>query len=41
MPELAYETVRVEIDMGENPFSSGDFPLMVAKRSEISAVLDF
>ncbi len=41
MPELAYETVRVEIDMGENPYHSGDFPLMVAKRTELSPVLEF
>nr|WP_297704949.1 MBL fold metallo-hydrolase [uncultured Butyrivibrio sp.] len=41
LPELAYETVRVEIDMGENPFHSSDFPIMVARRSELSPVLEF
>ncbi len=41
LPELAYETVRVEIDMGENPFHSSDFQIMVAKRSELSPVLEF
>jgi phosphoribosyl 1,2-cyclic phosphodiesterase len=41
LPELAYETVRVEIEMGDNPFSANDFPLMVAKRSELSPVLEF
>jgi phosphoribosyl 1,2-cyclic phosphodiesterase len=41
LPELAYETVRVEVDMGDVPFCSGDFRLMVASRSEISEVLEF
>ncbi len=41
LPELAYETVRVEVDMGDVPFTSGDFRLMVAKRNEVSRVLEF
>jgi phosphoribosyl 1,2-cyclic phosphodiesterase len=41
LPELAYETVRVEIEMGDNPYRGNDFPLMVAKRSELSPVLEF
>ena len=41
MPELAYETVRVEIEMGDNPFHGNDFPIMVAERSCISPVLEF
>lgn len=41
LPELAFETVRVEIDMGENPYHSSDFNIMVANRSEISPVLSF
>ncbi|SCX82514.1 Phosphoribosyl 1,2-cyclic phosphodiesterase [Butyrivibrio sp. INlla14] len=39
LPELAYETVRVEIDMGENPYHSSDFEIMVANRSEISRII--
>ncbi len=41
MPELAYETVRVEIEMGDNPFHGNDFPIMVADRSHISPVIEF
>lgn len=41
LPELAYETVRVEIEMGDNPYSASDFPLMVASRSEVSPLLEF
>ncbi len=40
-PELAYETVRVAVDMGDNPYSSGDFPIMVANRAELSPVIEF
>lgn len=32
--ELAYETVRVEVTMGENPYKGDDFPIYVAKREE-------
>ncbi len=41
LPELAYETVRIEIEMGNNPYHGGDFPIMVAKRNELSQVLEF
>lgn len=34
--ELAYETVRLEITMGDNPYSGNDFPIYVAKRDEVS-----
>lgn len=37
--ELAYETVRLEVMMGDNPYNADDFPLYVAKRDEISPVL--
>ncbi len=40
MPELAYETVRVEIDMSSIPYCSNDFPIMVAERSSLSPVLE-
>ncbi|MCM1046181.1 MAG: MBL fold metallo-hydrolase [Candidatus Gastranaerophilales bacterium] len=39
LPELAYETVRMEITMGDNPYKAEDFKLMVAKRSEASSVV--
>ncbi len=41
LPELAYETVRVEIEMGNNPYHGNDFPIMVAARNELSQVLEF
>lgn len=39
LPELAYETVRMEITMGDNPYNAGDFQMMVAKRDVISPVV--
>ena len=41
LPELAYETVRMEIDLADNPYRAGDFPIQVAKRSEVSEVITF
>ena len=40
LPELAYEAVRMEITMGDNPYNANDFRLMVAARSEISPVVE-
>lgn len=40
LPELAYEAVRMEITMGDNPYSANDFRLMVADRSEVSQVIN-
>ena len=40
LPELAYETVRMEITLGENPYKAEDFQIQVARRSEISPVME-
>ncbi|MBP5310456.1 MAG: MBL fold metallo-hydrolase [Lachnospiraceae bacterium] len=40
LPELAYETVRVEIDMSDNKYRSNDFRIMVAKRDQMSEVVN-
>jgi phosphoribosyl 1,2-cyclic phosphodiesterase len=40
LPELAYETVRVEVNMADNEFQARDFPLRVASRTEVSAVVE-
>lgn len=40
MPELAYEAVRMEITMGENPYNANDFRMLVASRSEPSPVIN-
>ncbi|MCR5719164.1 MAG: MBL fold metallo-hydrolase [Lachnospiraceae bacterium] len=40
IPELAYEAVRLEVDMSPSPYRAKDFNLMVAKRSEPSKVLE-
>lgn len=40
-PELAYETVRVEIMLGENPYKGDDFPMYVARRDEPSELVHF
>lgn len=33
LPELAYETVRLEINMADNAYKADDFPIYVARRS--------
>ena len=40
-PQLAYETVRVEVDMAENPYCSSDFPMYVANREQASCHIAF
>ena len=38
---LAYETVRLEVTLGDNPYKGSDFPMYVAKREEISECIYF
>lgn len=38
--KLAYETVRLEIDMGDNSFKSSDFDIEVAKRDILSGICE-
>jgi phosphoribosyl 1,2-cyclic phosphodiesterase len=40
MAELAYETVRLEISMADNPYKPDDFPIYVASRSEVSKLVE-
>lgn len=40
MPELAYESVRMEITLGESPYKAEDFAISVARRSEPSPVVE-
>ncbi len=40
-PELAYETVRLEVTLGENPYKGDDLPMYVAKRDEPSQMVRF
>lgn len=37
--ELAYETVRLEVDLGENPYKASDFFMKVAKRDTNSELI--
>lgn len=37
--ELAYETVKLEVTMGNTPFRGEDIPLMVADRDKMSKIL--
>lgn len=37
--ELAYETVKLEITMGDNPYKGEDINLMVAKRDTVSKIV--
>lgn len=36
LPELAFETVRMEINMGDNPYQASDFRIQVARRDELT-----
>lgn len=36
---LAYATVCAEITMGDNPYKADDFPIMVAKRDQVSPLV--
>ena len=38
--ELAYETVKLELMLGDTPYQPGDFPLSVARRDEVSACIE-
>lgn len=40
LPELAYEAVRMEITMGDNPYNASDFQMQVASRNEVSPVIN-
>lgn len=39
MPELAYEAVRMEVTLGDGPYKAEDFPISIARRSEVSPVI--
>lgn len=41
IPELAFESVRMEITASDTPYKGGDFPLTVAKRSEPTECVNF
>ena len=36
---LAYEAVRLEVTMGDNPYKAEDFPIQVAKRDTVSDII--
>lgn len=38
--ELAYETVRLEVAMGDNPYKADDFPIYVADRDTMSQIVE-
>ncbi len=38
--KLAYETVRLEIDLADNPYHAGDFPIYVARRDMVSDTIE-
>lgn len=40
IPELAYESVRMEITLGDCPYKAEDFPIFVARRSDPSPVIE-
>lgn len=39
-PELAYETVKLEVTMGKTPYHGDDIPLMIAKRDQVSEIMN-
>ena len=40
LPELAFETVRMEINMGDNPYKASDFNIRVARRDEVTPAVE-
>lgn len=40
LPELAYETVKLEVTAADNPYDGNDFPIYVAKRDSVSRILE-
>ncbi|MCQ2508434.1 MAG: MBL fold metallo-hydrolase [Dorea sp.] len=38
-PQLAFETVKLEVTLGDNPYRGDELPISVAKRSELSDVI--
>ncbi|MCD8133918.1 MAG: MBL fold metallo-hydrolase [Clostridiales bacterium] len=40
-PQLACESVKMEVTLGDNPYRGSDFPIEVAKRDEISELIIF
>jgi len=41
LPELAFESVSLEITLSDKPYKGSDFPIRVAKRSEPSGCVNF
>lgn len=37
--KLAYEAVRLEVTMGDNPYKAEDFPMYIAKRDTVSPII--
>ena len=37
--ELAYETVKLEVTLGDNPYKGEEIPISVARRDRISEVV--
>ncbi len=40
LPELAYESVRVEVTMSDTKYSGNDFPVYVARRDDVSNIIE-
>lgn len=40
LPQLAYETIRLEVTMSDTKYKGDDFPIYVANRSELSKVVE-
>lgn len=38
-PDLAYETVRLEVDLADTPYQTSDFAMYVAKRDDVSELI--
>lgn len=40
LPELAYEAVRLEINLSDNPYRASDFDIRIARRNELTPVVN-
>ena len=38
--KLAYETVKLEVSLGDNPYRGEDIPIIVAKRDTVSDIIE-
>ena len=41
LPELAFETVRMEVAMSDIPYTGSDFPMHILQRDQVSGLVEW